>query len=217
MTGLSTRHCRHAALLSVYHTLSSSPLPISLKQEAIFTPKSSESKETKDEIVKHSEIAASKALAHGNTFLVQPAALVSKTVNSIQSMDNLPVQCCNCPAYFTSQSTFTVDKETAAWSCQFCASPQPLNAMPPSVPTSEIGARSQELDFIPAASFTVGNNQESKVNDVDMVGRLVVFCVDASGSSKDDDFVFFLNCFRFFVFSDFNFFTFFTFFLPFYY
>ena len=89
--------------------------------------------EIKDSEIKDSEIAASKPLANVNTFLVKSSKLVSKSINSIQSMDMLPVKCCYCPGLFSTKSTFTVAKNN--WSCNFCCSIQKQLDIP-SVPKS---------------------------------------------------------------------------------
>jgi hypothetical protein len=123
----------------------------------------------------HSQIAASKPLSNTNVLLVKSSTLISKAINSQQSMENLPVQCCHCPAFFTAQCTFKIDEQKdTGWSCAFCGTKQAAHS-PPSVPAMAITRRPQELDFVPDISMT--KQQESKAND-----RLVVFCVDTSGS-----------------------------------
>jgi actin beta/gamma 1 len=142
------------------------------------------SRETKEEIkeAKASEIAATKSLAHANTMLISSSDLISKAVQQKMSMDMLPARCAKCPAYFTSQSTFEHVQGSDAWSCSFCGALQPTNQQPPSVPRDVVdAARSQELDFVPKeAIINVTAVGESKLADT--TTRLVVFCVDTSGS-----------------------------------
>jgi hypothetical protein len=150
---------------------------VSIVKETKEVQEAKEAKQAKP----HSQIAASKPLSNTNVLLVKSSTLISKAINSQQSMENLPVQCCHCPAFFTAQCTFKIDEQKdTGWSCAFCGTKQ-AHSPPPSVPAMAITRRPQELDFVPDISMT--KQQESKANDaVDSVDRLVVFCVDTSGS-----------------------------------
>ena len=137
--------------------------------------------ETKEE--QKSNIAATKSLANTNTLLIRSSHLISKSISSIQSMDSLPTRCLSCPGYFTSQSTFHCHtNDETKWNCSFCGTEQ-VNVLKPDVPKDAVNTKPTEIDFIPTESM---QNGETKLSDsVEMktaAGRLVIFCIDTSGS-----------------------------------
>ena len=161
------------------------PAPESIKQNETKEKDTKTNKdmaeETKEE--QKSNIAATKSLANTNTLLIRSSHLISKSISYIQSMDSLPTRCLSCPGYFTSQSTFHCHtNDETKWNCSFCGTEQ-VNVLKPDVPKDAVNTKPTEIDFIPTESM---QNGETKLSDsVEMktaAGRLVIFCIDTSGS-----------------------------------
>ena len=140
----------------------------------------------KEEKEDKTTVAMTKAQANANKLLVSASDLVSAPIINVCTLFSA-VQCAHCPAFFTSQQTFTKFTASESWCCALCGKEQPKGSAPPSVPTAApTNTTAQAIEYALTPSVSASSLSECKTASVPQQqrrqGRLVVFCVDTSGS-----------------------------------